>query len=265
MFSVDAAYFSRPEFWIESGVSLVLVTLLIFLAWRLFRSLLVRGFYFVSFVLLFVALVFQMYIFSILLAIAIIAFTVATIIVNAGEIRPYLVSHLKGGRVGLKWPQKEQVRKIFDREELYKKIYSAVELLSKTRTGALITFEKKTPLNDVIGNGILLNAPVGVELLLTIFYEGTRLHDGAVVIRDDQILAAGVFYTASTRPLNGKYGSRHRAALGISEISDSVTVIVSEETGRISLAVAGELEQVTIDTFKDRFIALMEGEYKDVD
>ena len=85
--------------------------------------------------------------------------------------------------------------------------------------------------------------------MLTIFYPGTRLHDGAVVIKRDFILAASVYYTPTTKPLTGKYGSRHRAAIGISEITDSVTVVVSEETGRISLAVAGELIPVNNETF----------------
>ena len=87
------------------------------------------------------------------------------------------------------------------------------------------------------------------ELLVTIFYPGTRLHDGAVVIRRDQILAASVYYTPTTKPLTGKFGSRHRAAIGISEITDSVTVVVSEETGRVSLAYHGELIPVPPDSF----------------
>jgi diadenylate cyclase len=121
--------------------------------------------------------------------------------------------------------------------------------LSKQKIGAIITFEKKDSLNDVIKSGTILNAPVVPELLLTIFYEGTRLHDGAVIIRDDKILAASVYFTPTTRPLTGKFGSRHRAAIGISEITDSVTVVVSEETGRISIAYDGELQAVAPDTF----------------
>ena len=89
-----------------------------------------------------------------------------------------------------------------------------------------------------------MHAPVSQELLLTIFYEGTRLHDGAVVIHGNEIVAASVFFTPTTKPFAGKYGSRHRAAIGISEISDAVTVVVSEETGRISFAVNGSLESV---------------------
>ena len=141
------------------------------------------------------------------------------------------------------------VEKIYNREVLYKKIETAVLALSKSKTGAIITFERNTSLKDIIGNGVPVNAPVSAELLLTIFYEGTRLHDGAVVIHGNEIVAASVFFTPTTKPFAGKYGSRHRAAIGISEISDAVTVVVSEETGRISFAVNGELESVDQSIF----------------
>ncbi len=141
------------------------------------------------------------------------------------------------------------VEKIYNREELYKKVETAVLALSKSRTGALITFEKNTTLKDIIKNGVPVNAPLSPELLQTIFYEGTRLHDGAVIVHGDMIVAASVFFTPTTKPFAGKYGSRHRAALGISEISDSITVVVSEETGRISIAADGELNTVDQDNF----------------
>ena len=152
------------------------------------------------------------------------------------------------------------VEKIYNREELYKKVETAVIALSKSRTGALITFEKNTTLKDIIKNGVPVNAPVSPELLQTIFYEGTRLHDGAVIIHGDMIVAASVFFTPTTKPFAGKYGSRHRAALGISEISDAVTVVVSEETGRISIAVDGELNTVDQDSFLRVFETYMSEE-----
>ena len=149
------------------------------------------------------------------------------------------------------------IERIFDRQTLYKQLEAAVIQLSNTRTGAIITFEKNTSLDDVLKNGVMVNAPVTSELLTTIFYPGTRLHDGAVVIRENMILAASVFYTPTTKPFAGKYGSRHRAAIGISEISDSVTVVVSEETGRISFAVNGQLDTVTQETFRRVFETYM--------
>ena len=141
------------------------------------------------------------------------------------------------------------IEKIYDSKLLFKNIETAVISLSNARIGAIITFEKNTSLKDIIKNGVPVHAPVTPEILLTIFYPGTRLHDGAVVIHGNEIVAASVFFTPTTKPFAGKYGSRHRAAIGISEISDAITVVVSEETGRISFAVNGELEAVNQTNF----------------
>ena len=141
------------------------------------------------------------------------------------------------------------IEKIYDTQQLYKNIENAVITLSNARIGAIITFEKNTSLKDIIKNGVPVHAPVTSEILLTIFYPGTRLHDGAVVIHGNEIVAASVFFTPTTKPFAGKYGSRHRAAIGISEISDAITVVVSEETGRISFAVNGDLESVNQTNF----------------
>ena len=175
---------------------------------------------------------------------------------NLGDLRQFLANPFKGSRVK---SGKMEVEKIYNRELLYKTIEKAVISLSKSRTGAIITFEKNTSLQDVIKNGVAVHAPVSAELLQTIFYPGTRLHDGAVVIHGNQIVAASVFYTPTTKPFAGKYGSRHRAALGISEISDSVTIVVSEETGRISFAVNGQLDPVDQESFLRVFENYMDG------
>ena len=145
------------------------------------------------------------------------------------------------------------IEKIYDTQLLYKNIESAVLSLSNARIGAIMTFEKNTDLKDIMKNGVPIHAPVTPEILLTIFYPGTRLHDGAVVIHGNEIIAASVFFTPTTKPFAGKYGSRHRAAIGISEVSDAVTVVVSEETGRISFAVNGDLESVNQANFLRAF------------
>ena len=149
------------------------------------------------------------------------------------------------------------IEKIYDTQLLYKNIETAVISLSNARIGAIMTFEKNTDLKDIMKNGVPIHAPVTPEILLTIFYPGTRLHDGAVVIHGNEIVAASVFFTPTTKPFAGKYGSRHRAAIGISEISDAVTVVVSEETGRISFAVNGELEAVNQTNFLRMFETYM--------
>lgn len=153
---------------------------------------------------------------------------------------------LKAKKLGHK---KVSGERIYDRELVCQKVAIAVESLSRTKTGALITFEMEDKFNEIIKSGTMIESPVSPELLMTIFYPGTRLHDGAVVIRRDELLAASVYYSPTTKPLTGKYGSRHRAAIGISEVTDSVTVIVSEETGRISIAHKGELVPVSQDKF----------------
>ena len=195
------------------------------------------------------------YLFTLSISISISAIIIC-LIANLGDLRQFLANPFRVSNVK---SHKVIVEKIYNRQELYKTIETAVLSLSKTRTGAIITFEKSTSLEDVIKNGVMVNAPVTAELLSTIFYPGTRLHDGAVVIRDANIVAASVFYTPTTKPFAGKYGSRHRAALGISEISDAVTIVVSEETGRISFAVNGELETVAQETFLRVFENYMEG------
>ena len=149
------------------------------------------------------------------------------------------------------------IERIFDRQTLYKQLETAVLQLSSTRTGAIITFEKNTSLKDIMKNGVPVHAPLSAELLLTIFYPGTRLHDGAVVVHGNEIVAASVFFTPSTAPFAGKYGSRHRAAIGVSEVSDAVTIVVSEETGRISIAANGELQMVDQSKFLMTFETYM--------
>ena len=159
--------------------------------------------------------------------------------------------------------QVDFVTKIFNQNnkteqkiDVVKELVESAKYLSKSHTGALIVFQSdlRNTYSDV---GTKLNADLSTELLLTIFHPNTPLHDGAVVIRGNMILAASVYYTPTTRALTGKYGSRHRAAFGISEITDSVTVVVSEETGRISIAYNGNLESVSVDSFLREFTDLM--------
>jgi len=121
-------------------------------------------------------------------------------------------------------------------------IVKAVQNLAKTKTGALIIIEQKTGINDVIETGVKVDAHLTGELLETIFVPNNPLHDGAVIIRDGRIAAAGCFLPLTENPnLSKQLGTRHRAALGISEHSDALAIIVSEETGVISMASDGKL------------------------
>lgn len=121
-------------------------------------------------------------------------------------------------------------------------VTTAAHQLSQFRHGALIVLERETGLNDYIETGVRLGATLNCELLRTIFYPSTPLHDGAVIIQQDRITAAGCLLPLSrATDYDYQLGTRHRAALGISEVTDAITVIVSEETGIISVAYNGRL------------------------
>ena len=120
-------------------------------------------------------------------------------------------------------------------------VVRAATRLARAHTGALILLERETGLQDVIDTGIPVNGSLSVELLATIFHPNSPLHDGAVVVRDDRVIAAGCTLPLSEAPLPADHGMRHRAGLGIAERSDAVVVIVSEERGAISLASNGRM------------------------
>lgn len=124
--------------------------------------------------------------------------------------------------------------------------------MSKSRIGALIIFEREIKIDDPIKTGTIINADTSAELLKNIFYPKAPLHDGAVIIRNDQIAAAGCMLPLSTNPnLSRDLGMRHRAGIGMSEVSDALVVIVSEETGSISVSVDGMLKRhLALDTFE---------------
>ena len=139
-------------------------------------------------------------------------------------------------------------------------IVKAVEIMSLKQIGALIVFERNIKLSDVLKEGITLNAKVSTELIQNIFMPRTPLHDGAVVIDKSQILAAKcILPLASEVSVPKNLGTRHRAAVGITEISDALVVVVSEETGTISLAESGKLTRdLTPDKLKDLLLTKMD-------
>lgn len=127
--------------------------------------------------------------------------------------------------------------------DVIKEIVEAVRFLSKSHTGALIVFQNDLS-NTYYDVGTKLNADLSTELLLTIFHPNTPLHDGAVVINDSKIISAGVLLPLTEDPkLSWKYGTRHRAAIGMSEASEAACLVVSEETGDVSIALDGTLKK----------------------
>lgn len=121
-------------------------------------------------------------------------------------------------------------------------IVKATFELAKTKTGALIVLQNEVPLQEYERTGIVLDSVISSQLLINIFEHNTPLHDGAVIIRDNRITAATCYLPLSDNmALSKELGTRHRAGVGISEVTDSLTVIVSEETGNVSIAIGGEL------------------------
>ena len=138
-----------------------------------------------------------------------------------------------------------------EREYLVDELVKAAGELSKTQTGALITLEQGHSLTDYIKTGTKMNSIVTSELLCSIFVPGTPLHDGAVIIQGDKIACASAYFPPTTFDFPSSYGARHRAAIGISEITDSISIVVSEETGKISIAEGGRLTVVDEEKLRE--------------
>lgn len=127
-------------------------------------------------------------------------------------------------------------------EDMIDEICLAANAMSRTKTGALIVFERRTKLDDMLTGGTLINSAISSELIENIFVPNTPLHDGAVIIRDSKIYkAACVLPLSANKNLSKEFGTRHRAGLGISEQSDCVVLVVSEETGKISVMAGGDM------------------------
>ena len=129
-----------------------------------------------------------------------------------------------------------------EREKIVYEIINAIEYLKKNKIGALIVIERDYSLSQFIEPATKLYADISSELLISIFFPNNPLHDGGVIIQGDKVTCAGSVFPTSMNPsISKRLGTRHRAALGVSEISDAIAIIVSEETGRISIAIQSEL------------------------
>lgn len=162
---------------------------------------------------------------------------VALMIIFQPEIRNILEQLGRSQLLG-----RHKVLTVDEREHLVYEIVQAMDYLRKERIGALIVLERDISLGNYIDKAKKIYADLTSDLLIAIFYEGSPLHDGGVIIQGDRISCAGaVFPTSNSTKINRRLGTRHRAALGISEETDCISLIVSEETGRMSVAVKGEL------------------------
>lgn len=139
-------------------------------------------------------------------------------------------------------------------------LIKSIDYLSGKKIGALITFEKTASLDDFVATSYPINANLNSELLTTIFFPNTPLHDGAVIVRSNDIVCAGAYFPPTERlDIPKQLGSRHRAAIGISEVTDSLTIVVSEETGNISVAVEGYLD---LDISKESLLLYLEKHFQ---
>ena len=159
--------------------------------------------------------------------------------------------HILGA--GLTSLRREQITRLVD------ELVQSASQLSRERVGGLMVIEREVGLNDVVQTGRRLEAITSADLLRTVFYPGTPLHDLATVIRGDRIVAAGCLLPLTERrDVRGLLGTRHRAALGLSETTDAVVIVVSEETGAISLAVDGKLfGNLTPDVLRQRLLGIL--------
>lgn len=176
---------------------------------------------------------------------------IALIVVFQPEIRNVLEQLGRSQLLG-----RHKVLTVDEREKMVYEIVSALDYLRKSRIGALIVIERDNSLNDYIEKSKKLYADISSDLLISIFFPNNPLHDGGVIIQGDKITSAGaVFPTSDNMKISKRLGTRHRAALGISEEMDCISIIASEETGRLSIAIGGELYyNLTLDDVKLRLL-----------
>ena len=178
---------------------------------------------------------------------------IAIIVLFQPEIRNVLESIGRSQLLG-----RHKVLTVDEREKVVYEIMQAVEYMKRNRIGALMVIERDYSLSQYIENANKLYADISSELLISIFFPNNPLHDGAVIIEGDRISCAGsVLPTSMNQSISKRLGTRHRAALGISEVSDAISVVVSEETGRVSIAMDGELNYNL--TLEDARMMLIEG------
>ena len=231
---------SITEFF-RNFVDILLVSLVLYYAFKSLRKnvkmiLLFKGIAIIIFLKL-ISYLFQLSTIGFILDYVIEWGVLAIIIIFQPEIRNVLEQLGRSQLLG-----RHKVLTVDEREKVVYEIVTAMDAMRKTRTGALIVIERDNSLNDYIAKSKKIYADISSELLVTIFFPNNPLHDGGLIIQGDKITSArAVFPTSDNLKISKRLGTRHRAAIGISELTDCISLIVSEETGRLSCAIGGEL------------------------
>ncbi|WP_027334281.1 DNA integrity scanning protein DisA nucleotide-binding domain protein [Mycoplasma elephantis] len=140
---------------------------------------------------------------------------------------------------------------------LINQLRESIEYLSNTKTGAIITIENNDNLDNLRTDGVVIDANISSSLIISIFNKKSPLHDGAIIIRGNKIVYASTFYKITKKSVDNSYGARHRAAIGISEISDAITIVVSEETGKVTLMRKNEYVEVDTKLFQEKLVEMI--------
>lgn len=236
----DAMFRLTGMTWLE-GLDLLLVMsafyLLLVLIRRSRAGVLLRGALALSAVLLIVTILLPLPTFDWLVRVLLIAILIGTPIIFQPELRRLLEQMGRSTHMG------RAVRQTVA-EKVISGLMQAIERLTANRTGALMAIEGNDPLYEVLKTGVPFGGQITSELIESIFYPGTPLHDGAVILREDQVVVAGCVLPLTQQELNShrRLGTRHRAAVGLSEVTDALVIVVSEETGEISVARQGQLQ-----------------------
>lgn len=253
----------RENFGLRSLLDILLVAVSIYFVLRLLRGTravqLLKGLLTLGALIVFTGSL-QLSTFNWMLKQALLPGVIALIILFQPELRLALEQigrgHILGA--GLSTMRREQVTRLVD------ELVLSARQLSRERIGALIVLEREVGLNDIVQTGRRVDAVASADLLRTIFYPGTPLHDLAAVVRGERLVAAGCLLPLTERrDVRGLLGTRHRAALGLTETTDAAVIVVSEETGAISLAVEGRLySNLTPDVLKQRLLDALTPAYR---
>ena len=246
---------------ITSLIDIVVVALAIYLLLGLVRGTravqLIKGFVAVAFVVLLTGTeFFDLKVTHWLLSVILQNWVIALIILFQPELR-LVVEQIGRGRI---IPEAFRSTQNPDITGVINEVVRAARRLSEKKIGMLVAIEREVGLNDIISTGRRINGAVSSELLQTIFHPGTAMHDGGAVIQGAQIAASMCLFPLTTRDDSPRsYGTRHRAAIGLSEVTDAVIVVVSEETGAVSLALEGHLiSNLSIEALKEQLLAQLQ-------